>query len=49
MTTCRSSPATHEMGRGCQALSAVGYFREGGRASRRLGAAGILPREVRHF
>ena len=49
MTTCRSSPATDEIGRDNRALSAVGYFREGGKASRRLGVAGILPREVRYF
>jgi hypothetical protein len=40
------SPATYEMGSGNRALSAVGYFREGGQASRRPGVPGILPREV---
>ena len=49
MTTCRSSPATDEMGRRQRALSAVGCLRGGGQAPRRLGVAGMLPREACHF
>jgi hypothetical protein len=47
--TTSSSPTTNEMRTGRWALSAVGCLRGGGKAPRRLGVAGILPRGGPYF
>lgn len=49
MTTCRSTPTTHEMARGKRAPEAICEARRGLGPRGRLGDAGILPEGVAYF